>query len=133
MSESPTKTHEVTSKEVNTSQGWRFNAKITVTVHNPNGRDFIKECTYRYGPIQMGLTASRGKVHASTDYWLPSSIIQEQSCPFSGGMEKFDTEYQASNEDELLEQCLDHATGDVESEIEELRNKDDDIKEKLSE
>lgn len=123
---------EVISKEVDSSHGWMFHAVITVTIQNQGGRDFIKVCDYRFGPKQTGITASREKVHASTYYWLPEKIIQAGTQPFSGDMEKFDTEHDAAHEEELLQDCIDHAVKDIGSEIESLKQKDQDIKSKIT-
>lgn len=109
---------EVTKAEYREENEWEFVADVRTRIHNPDGSDVVTLRSFKARPKYDDLVHKEDHVHEHTEYWWPNSYPSQGDSPFKDSGVSFEADL--SDDDELLEECIEAATLDPAAELDAI-------------
>lgn len=111
---------ELIKSEYSETDEWEFRAEVRVRLHNPDGKDVVAVRTYKARPKYDDLVSNEAHVQEHTAYWWPDSYPANGDSPFTDASTDWEPSADLSDDDALLEECVEAATYDAGAELDSL-------------
>lgn len=122
---------EVTKAEYRETDDWEFVANVRVNLHNPEGADVAVTRTYKARPRYDDLVHNEDHVHEFAAYWWPDAYPANGDSPFTDASHDWEPVADLSDDDALLEECIENATFDPHAELNSLKSRGEHVRRKL--